>query len=232
MFDSSDTAPVTGRPSTSPRRRRLLATLGTAGLLGVAGCASGGNRGDGGSETEGDDTGETGRDDSDGPGTTEPPATDPTETAAETETTADGGGETTDGGEAGETETDSLDLREANVVAVAVSDAGQSDGGTDYRFDVTLYHDDDGEDGYANWWQVERPDGQRLGRRKLLHAHGTREFTRSETITVPEDVETVVVRGHDQTHGYGGRAALVEPTSGETQFVDQGSERQPLTPTE
>ena len=132
-------------------------------------------------------------------------------------------GETTGTEESGETEatrTD-LDLREANVVAVEMEsvDAG-------VRFDVTLYHDDDGEDGYANWWQVERRNGDRLGRRELAHAHGTQEFTRSETIDVPGAVETVVVRGHDQTHGYGGQAMLGTMATGETEAVRQGPEPQ------
>jgi hypothetical protein len=70
--------------------------------------------------------------------------------------------------------------------------------GGEVEFSVTLYHDDEGEDGYANWWQVERLDGERLGRRELLHAHGTRKFTRSETIAAPGDVDRVVVRGHDR----------------------------------
>jgi hypothetical protein len=117
------------------------------------------------------------------------------------------------------TGTPSLDLREANVTGVSVSGAE----GT-VEFDVTLYHDDDGEEGYANWWQVERLDGTRLGRRDLLHAHGTREFTRSAAIEVPEGVTCVVVRGHDQAHGYGGRAALVNLDSGVTRFVEQGPE--------
>jgi len=114
-----------------------------------------------------------------------------------------------------------LDLREANVTDVTV----ESQGG-DYHFDVTLYHDDAGEDGYANWWQVETLDGEQLGRRELLHAHGTEPFTRSETIAVPDGVSCVVVRGHDQTHGYGGQAMVVEPAAGETNAVFQGSERQ------
>ena len=67
-----------------------------------------------------------------------------------------------------------------------------------------------GDDGYANWWQVERLDGSRLGRRDLLHAHSQQPFTRSETIDVPDDVTCVVVRGHDQTHEYGGVAMLVK----------------------
>ena len=112
-----------------------------------------------------------------------------------------------------------LDLREANVTAVSFSRNGDT-----YRFDVTLIHDDDGESGYANWWQVEALDGEQLGRRTLLHPHGTREFTRSEMIRIPSGVEEVVVRGHDQTHGYGGQAMIVNLRTGETEAVRQGSE--------
>ncbi|MHB9286082.1 hypothetical protein ACKVMT_03470 [Halobacteriales archaeon Cl-PHB] len=128
----------------------------------------------------------------------------PTETPGATATAGSDGG---------------LDLREANVVGVDVEPVGDAD-----RFSVTLHHDDDGEDGYANWWQVETRDGERLGRRELLHAHGTRKFTRATEVTVPPDVDCVVVRGHDQTHGYGGQAMLVAPESGETRVVDQGAE--------
>ncbi|MFD1562360.1 hypothetical protein ACFR99_02080 [Haloarchaeobius amylolyticus] len=112
-----------------------------------------------------------------------------------------------------------LDLREANVVDVAV-DGGD---GT-YTFDVMLHHDDDGEDGYANWWQVERLEGVQLGRRDLRHAHSQQPFTRSATIEIPDDVTCVVVRGHDQVHGYGGRAMVVTLESGASRSVDQGSE--------
>lgn len=51
-----------------------------------------------------------------------------------------------------------LGRREANVTPVAVED---TDGR--YRFDVTLYHVDDSEDGYANRWQVETIDRDPLG---------------------------------------------------------------------
>ncbi|KAA9397828.1 hypothetical protein Har1130_06945 [Haloarcula sp. CBA1130] len=119
------------------------------------------------------------------------------------------------------TDAEELALREANVVDVKIDDKG----GGDYRFDVTLYHDDDGEDGYADWWQAETLGGDRLGRRDLGHAHSTAPFTRSETIAVPDDVSCVVVRGHDQTHGYGGQAMTVAVPGGETRPVAQGSER-------
>jgi hypothetical protein len=119
----------------------------------------------------------------------------------------------------GTTSNSRLDLREANVVDVSV---GSSDG--DYTFDVTLDHDDDGESGYANWWQVERLDGTRLGRRELLHAHSQQPFTRSETIAIPAEVSCVVVRGHDETHEYGGQVLTVDLDSGETRAVNQGPE--------
>jgi hypothetical protein len=132
-----------------------------------------------------------------------------------------GGGETSTTGNGGGTATvsDDLDLREANVVGV---EAERTDG--EVRFSVTMIHDDDGEDGYANWWQIETPDGDRLGRRDLAHPHGTREFTRSETIAVPDGVDCVVVRGHDQTHGYGGQAMLLDIDSGAPRSVRQGTE--------
>jgi hypothetical protein len=112
-----------------------------------------------------------------------------------------------------------LDLREANVVDVAFEPA---DGG--YAFDVTLHHDDEGEEGYANWWQVERLDGTRLGRRDLLHAHAEQPFTRSATVEIPDGVACVVVRGHDQTHGYGGVAAVANLDTGAVREVDQGAD--------
>ena len=157
---------------------------------------------------------------------------DPDADAAEGEETDDTGStdDDTAGGDATDDEATNdgeLDLREANVVDVAVTAEADT-----YAFDVTLHHDDDGEDGYANWWQVERLDGTRLGRRELTHAHSRQPFTRSATVTVPDDVGCVVVRGHDETHGYGGVAAVVDLDSGATRSVDQGAERRPFEPDE
>jgi len=141
---------------------------------------------------------------------TESPHRDSSETdaTAESPATSDSNGE-------------DLDLREANVVGVSFEERN----GT-YTFDVTLHHDDDGEEGYANWWQVERLDGTRLGRRDLLHAHSQQPFTRSETIDFPDDVTCVVVRGHDQTYEYGGLAMVVDLDSGKTQTFEQGPAKQ------
>ena len=152
-------------------------------------------------------------------------ADDGSETGSEDPTPTESADTDSAGTDTPESPTDSpeLDLREANVVGVTVERDGDI-----YDFAVTLYHDDDGEDGYADWWQVERLDGERLGRRELRHAHSTDPFTRSETVEIPDDVGCVVVRGHDQTHGYGGRVAVVDLGSGATRSVDQGPESQSI----
>jgi len=128
--------------------------------------------------------------------------------------------ESTNDADATDNESGELDLQEANVVSVEATAQQES-----YEFTVGLRHDDAGEDGYANWWQVERLDGTRLGRRDLLHSHPNEQpFERSETVDVPSDVDCVVVRGHDQTHGYGGRAVIFTLESGASRAVDQGAE--------
>jgi len=208
-------------------RRKLLATVPGI-LVALAGCSTGEGP-EGGDANTGDD-GDDGSDDGSGNGGSTDDSDDGSTDDSEDDSSTDDGsrnGDSTDNSDDGSTddsEDDStddgdLDLREANVTAVSFEGSGQ-----EYSFDVELYHDDDGEDGYANWWQVETLDGEQLGRRELLHAHGTRRFTRSETIDVPNDVAEVVVRGHDQTHGYGGRAAIVGMGSGDVEFVDQGPE--------
>ena len=110
-----------------------------------------------------------------------------------------------------------LDLSEANVLAVA-DDAAQA------RFDVTLIHADDDEPGYADAWQVETLDGTLLGRRELTHAHGNAAFTRSHFISIPAGIRYVVVRAHDQTHGFGGQAIVLDLNSGEQDKVQQGAQ--------
>ncbi|NIS80958.1 MAG: hypothetical protein GTO14_12280 [Anaerolineales bacterium] len=116
---------------------------------------------------------------------------------------------------------DELDLHEANILSVSIEDLGEGQ----FRFDVTMLHDDDGEaPEFADGWQVEDLDGNLLGRRVLLHSHGTQEFTRSETITIPSSVTTVIVRGHDMRHGYGGQAMRVDLASGSETPFDEGSD--------
>jgi hypothetical protein len=195
--------------------RRALLAAGTTVLAGLAGCPTGSTDStptdaDESESPSGGSVGAPGSAPGEG-GTASPEANVDADTAT---ATAEPTGE--------EPATPELDLREANVTAVEFEGGDGS-----YGFDVTLYHDDDGEDGYANWWQVESLDGEQLGRRELLHAHSTAPFTRSETIDVPSGTTCVVVRGHDQTHEYGGRAAVVNLETGAVRVVDQGPD--PLT---
>jgi hypothetical protein len=110
----------------------------------------------------------------------------------------------------------SLDLQEANVLGVVYRPVGQ--GG--YRFDVTLIHDDDGESpSFADRWVIEDEDGTMLGERVLLHAHGSQPFTRSATIKIPSTVRVVIIRGHDQRHGFGGQAIVLDLETGKFHLV-------------
>jgi len=196
-------------------RTRRGFVAGAAAVL--SGCLGGGSEGEEDCEGAPVDEGE-GNDGADADNVTDGAADETTgNTTNETQTD-----ETETETDAGTTDED-LDLREANVVAVTFTEEGD---GT-HNFDVTLYHDDDGEEGYANWWQVESLEGDCLGRRVLTHAHGTQRFTRSETVETG-DRTCVVVRGHDQTHGYGGRAVLVDLGTAETRGVLQGEEPSPF----
>jgi hypothetical protein len=197
--------------SSVPSRRRVLSGLLVALVAGCSGAP-------GGTDSDSGDTAAVPSETATATVRTSTPDTPPTTTSSPDATSSPAAvtGTTSEAAASGDTD---LDLREANVVDVAFEGSGGS-----YRFDVTLYHDDDGESGYADWWQVETLDGEQLGRRTLLHAHSTAPFTRSETVSVPEGVRYVVVRGHDQTHGYGGQAMVVDLETGATEPVRQGPE--------
>ncbi|MCB1908419.1 MAG: hypothetical protein KDH15_13710 [Rhodocyclaceae bacterium] len=79
------------------------------------------------------------------------------------------------------------------------------------RFDVTVRHDDEGWNHYADRWDVLAPDGQVLGSRVLLHPHVAEQpFTRSlGGVVIPPELESVRIRAHDKLHGHGGREFVV-----------------------
>jgi hypothetical protein len=84
-------------------------------------------------------------------------------------------------------------------------------------------HDDDGESpNFADLWQVEDLSGNILGIRVLLHSHGNQPFARSETITIPQAVSEVVVRGHDMIHGHGGQSMRVDLNTGVVEAFIEG----------
>jgi len=97
---------------------------------------------------------------------------------------------------------------EVDVVGVKAS-SGKD--GT-WSFSVTVRHDDEGWDHYADRWEVLEPDGEVLGTRVLMHPHvGEQPFTRSlGGVKIPKGVSEVVVRARDSVHGYGGKEVVVE----------------------
>ena len=80
-----------------------------------------------------------------------------------------------------------------------------------YQFTVTVLHQDEGWDHYADKWDVVAPDGTVLGTRTLLHPHvGEQPFTRSlEGVKILETVQSVIIRARDSIHDYGGKEVAV-----------------------
>ncbi|MEP0232485.1 MULTISPECIES: hypothetical protein [Hyphomicrobiales] len=88
---------------------------------------------------------------------------------------------------------------EVKIVAVDAIESGGL-----WRFSVTLGHEDEGWDHYADLWQVMTPDGDILGERVLAHPHVNEQpFTRSlGGVMIPDDVSRVIIRARDTVHGF------------------------------
>lgn len=99
----------------------------------------------------------------------------------------------------------------AGEVDVVAADAQQQSDGK-WRFSVTLLHDDEGWDHYADRWDVVGPDGAVYGERVLAHPHENEQpFTRSLSgIAIPDGVTTVIIRGNDSVHGLGGKELAID----------------------
>lgn len=80
-----------------------------------------------------------------------------------------------------------------------------------YDFRVTVSSPYDSPERYANGWRVLSTDGAVLGEKRLGHDHADEQpFTRKQAgVQVPDGVRVVLVEGHDQRNGYGGRRARV-----------------------
>ncbi|UCF99716.1 MAG: hypothetical protein JSV89_09290 [Spirochaetaceae bacterium] len=82
-----------------------------------------------------------------------------------------------------------------------------------WRFDVTVRHNDEGWDHYADAWRVVDPrTGEILGERILAHPHETEQpFTRSLSgVSIPDSVSRVLVQAKCNVHGFGGREIVVD----------------------
>ena len=97
---------------------------------------------------------------------------------------------------------------EADVVDVSVKQTSENV----FSFSVTVRHQDEGWDHYANKWDVVAPDGKVLGTRTLYHPHDDEQpFTRSLSgVKIPPNIPTVTIRAHDSVHQYGGKTVTVK----------------------
>jgi hypothetical protein len=99
----------------------------------------------------------------------------------------------------------------ADIPVVEAVRATPGDGG--WRFEVTVRHGDTGWEHYADGWEVLGPDGTRLGYRELLHPHVQEQpFTRSLSgVEIPDGVDQVQVRAHDNVDGWGPAVQVTLP---------------------
>ncbi len=96
---------------------------------------------------------------------------------------------------------------DANVLGVKVDPLGERQ----YRIAVTLSHGDTGWDHYANAWLIFDENGEKIGERVLHHPHVNEQpFTRSLTLTIPETVRLITVKGQDSLHGTNGKMMVIE----------------------
>lgn len=95
----------------------------------------------------------------------------------------------------------------ADVVDVAVRCTSQNT----CTFAVTIRHDDEGWEHYADGFEILTEDGEVIGTRVLRHPHVDEQpFTRAlEGVKIPESVNEVLVRAHDSVHGHGGEEKTV-----------------------
>lgn len=95
----------------------------------------------------------------------------------------------------------------ADVVQARASCRG---GSCDFR--VSVRHEDEGWDHYADRFEVLDSEGRVLGTRVLRHPHVAEQpFTRGLSgVEIPRGTSTVRIRAHDSVHGYGGEERVVE----------------------
>ncbi len=102
-----------------------------------------------------------------------------------------------------------LDLNYAQVVFVkAVQNSNDS-----WTFYVTVRHNDEGWNHYADAWEVVDPDSRKVfATRILAHPHETEQpFTRSQSgIVIPKGQQFVEVKAKCTLHGYEGKTVLID----------------------
>lgn len=82
-----------------------------------------------------------------------------------------------------------------------------------YNFDVTTQHSDEGWHHHANGWQVVSvsESAKWITVHPLRYPHlREQSFTRNIPVQFPDDIEQVIIRAHDNVHGYCDREITVK----------------------
>ncbi len=102
---------------------------------------------------------------------------------------------------------------EADVISATVEHSG----GDFYRFSVKVTHEDESWEHFAKAWEVLGSDGNILGNRILLHPHINKQpFTRTQTISLSENINQVTIRAYDLIHKFGGKEITLNIKKGNT----------------
>ena len=82
-----------------------------------------------------------------------------------------------------------------------------------WSFYVTVRHNDQGWNHYANVWEIIDPQTQEvLGTRVLAHPHDTEQpFTRSlSNVIIPEHIQVVIIRARCNLHDFEGKQVVLD----------------------
>ena len=100
---------------------------------------------------------------------------------------------------------------EADVVGVTVD----CESARVCSFAVTVSHEDEGWEHYADRWEILNENGGEIAVRVLAHPHVDEQpFTRSlNGVKISDEITSLQIRAHDSVHGYSGKTAVVKLTS-------------------
>lgn len=117
---------------------------------------------------------------------------------------------------------------EAHVIQVGFERMGDA-----HAFNVTILHEDEGRDHYADRFEIVDMSGEVHAVRVLAHPHvDERPFTRAiGGVRLPAGLGgEVIVRARDSMHGYGGQEFVVKTRKSYACGVPRGSDLTPPAP--